>query len=283
MKKSALPLQVVHLEGKGALLVTNIKINGLPARMIVDSGASHTVFCKYQLHKFHVEFHDTDSGMQAMGLGEGFKIYQYRLEQFRIGKIILEPYSALVMNLSMLDNLFSKLAGSPIDGIAGSDLIIHPNNRLSYLKERIRWVGLRSKEFIKLSLVPGTVHLMVRIKIQNQMASLLLDTGASATIFNIHTFKRFFPALNQDPEPVDQLSAGINEKLTETGYANLEKVSLGHLEFTNLPARLINLSKVNLICGQMGLPPIHGLLGNDLLFDLGAEFDFGNLTLTLRG
>ncbi len=265
-------LQVYHVrEDRGIHQLVNIRVNGLPARMLIDTGASHTVFCKRRIHYFDGEMNLNDAGFQAVGMGEDFDAYALPIIDFTVGKIHLSEYDAILADLSMLEQLYGPLIEGPVHGVLGGDLLSLPGSMISFRKNLLRLGGQRSVRFRALSIVPGTTHLVVQVKIMGKSANMFIDTGATVTIFNSKRFHELREYDESRLEPVEEPCKGVKDEQSALGVVTLKQVELGHVVLTDLPGRLIDLEGVNEAYLRLGYPPLDGLIGNDLLFAYQAE------------
>lgn len=149
-------LQVYHVrEDKGVHQTVNIRINGLPARMLIDTGASHTVFCKRRIHYFAGDENIEHPNFRAIGMGESFRAFTFPLKNFTIGKICLSTYDVLLTDLSLIERLYGHLIDGPIHGVLGGDLLTLPGSMISFRKHLLRIGEARSVKFHTLTLQPG--------------------------------------------------------------------------------------------------------------------------------
>ncbi|MGC8865300.1 MAG: aspartyl protease family protein [Bacteroidales bacterium] len=281
MAKSTLPVYHVK-EDRGIHQWVNIYLNGLPARMVIDTGASHTVFCNRRIRHYIGEGAIEDPGFQALGMGEDLTVYSLRVQDFKVNKILLPHYDVLLADLSMIEQLYQPLIQGPLHGVLGGDLLTLPDTRLSFPRNLLRLGGMRAVRFKPLSLLPGTVHLLVQLKVQGQTANMFIDTGASVTLFNLKHFHTIchFDENQIIPEP--EACKGIKDNNSYFGTAYLQELSIGHVVMHDFPARLIDLDHVNGAYMKLGYPPLDGLLGNDLLYQLQAELLITDKRMIIR-
>lgn len=281
MARSVLPVYHVK-EDRGIHQLVNIQMNGLPARMLIDSGASHTVFCKSRIRYFVGDVAIEEPGFQALGLGEDLTVYSLQVNDFRVGKIHLPVYDAMLADLSLIERLYQPLIQGPVHGILGGDLLTLPGSRLDFRRNLFRLGNMRALHFRSLSLLPGTVHLLAQLRIQSQKVNMFIDTGASVSLFNLphfHTLCSFDESL-LTPEP--EACKGIKGENSHFGTVQLAELRIGHVVMNDFPARLIDLENVNGAYLKLGYPPLDGLLGNDLLFQLQAELLIADKKLIIR-
>jgi predicted aspartyl protease len=123
-------------------------------------------------------------------------------------------------------------------------------------------------------------HLMIRAFINQKTAWMLIDTGASKTVFDREQIKKF----------MDEKEFGVNEKLStglgtnsmQTHSAILKKIEFGELVITDFKTILLDLSHVNESYHKLGLPAIDGVLGSDLLVKYSAVIDYKSKKLKMK-
>jgi hypothetical protein len=123
-------------------------------------------------------------------------------------------------------------------------------------------------------------HLTVVAEINNRKALLLIDTGASRTVFDLHRIRNFSGEII--PEPNEKLSTGLGTNSMVTHSLEIRDFQLGELQIGTFNAVLLDLSNVNLTYSKLGLPEIDGVLGSDILQRYQAVIDYGNNSLLLR-
>ena len=123
------------------------------------------------------------------------------------------------------------------------------------------------------------LHLSIRAKINNRSAHLLIDTGASKTVFDSKRIGRFVKETKFDLN--DQLSTGLGTSTMKSHLALIRKIQLGTISVSNYKSVLLDLSHVNQSYSKLGLKPIDGVLGSDLLSEYKAVIDYQKKVLSL--
>jgi predicted aspartyl protease len=122
-------------------------------------------------------------------------------------------------------------------------------------------------------------HLLIHPVINDREASLLVDTGASRTVFDKERFLKL--AGEQEFEKNDKLSTGLGTNSMETQMTHVENFKLGSLLIRNFEVIILDLHHVNASYQKLGLREIDGVLGNDILMNYKAIIDFGKKELRL--
>ncbi len=130
-----------------------------------------------------------------------------------------------------------------------------------------------------LRLDPNSFHPLVKANINGVECYLILDTGASRSVFDINAFEVTFI----DNEPGKEIMpAGIIEGKIENKLGNLSNFSLKDFRLENLEGVFINLNHINNLYSQIKKPHrISGLIGSDFLVKYNAVIDFGKKRLHL--
>jgi len=124
-------------------------------------------------------------------------------------------------------------------------------------------------------------HLMCTAYANGQSVNLLIDTGASRTVFDNESMERILDINLTDLENNQQLSAGIGTTNLESRFLTLHHLTLGDLSIQNYQSVLIDMAQVNQLYRSLGLPAIEGILGGDLLMELKAVIDYRKMEMTL--
>jgi len=101
---------------------------------------------------------------------------------------------------------------------------------------------------------------------------MLIDTGASKTVLDLNEFQSSFPNLTLTKR--DELSTGLGTNSMESSSAILSHFQLGNLLIENLEIALLDLSHIQNAYRELNLPPIQGVLGNDIWVPYQAIIDY---------
>jgi predicted aspartyl protease len=123
-------------------------------------------------------------------------------------------------------------------------------------------------------------HLSVKGKINGKAANLLIDTGASRTVFDLNRMDKFIN--KKDLKKNDQLSTGLGTNSMVSHVSEIKKLDLGGLIIANYDAIFIDLSHVNKSYENIKLKPIDGVIGSDILLQFKAVVNYEKMELTLR-
>lgn len=122
-------------------------------------------------------------------------------------------------------------------------------------------------------------HLQLTIKINGRDAILILDTGASRSVFDENRIKNF--TTNNQTEDLERLSSGLGTNTMVSKKVHLDKLQLNELSIENYEATILDLSHVNLSYEKLNLSLIDGVLGSDILQAFNAIIDYKKQELHL--
>jgi predicted aspartyl protease len=123
-------------------------------------------------------------------------------------------------------------------------------------------------------------HLLCKGKINGKIIRLLIDTGASRTVFDQERIRQF--VTDKSFVQNEKLSTGLGTNSMPTSTVTLKSFRIGGLKLTNFEAVLLDLQHVNTTYGTLGHAAIDGVLGNDILLKHKAVIDYRRKVLTLR-
>ena len=132
-----------------------------------------------------------------------------------------------------------------------------------------------------LSIEGDGFHLTVKIKINGEDAILIVDTGASRTVFDETRIVHFLGHDNLEEQ--DRLSSGLGTTTMASKKVIVNQLLLNTIEINNYEATVLDLQHVNQSYEKLELESIDGILGGDILFDFHAVIDYEKKELVLKG
>jgi hypothetical protein len=125
----------------------------------------------------------------------------------------------------------------------------------------------------------NSYHLFVSGVINGRKYDLLIDTGASHTIFDA-TLIPEAPAGEQKVQEIE--SSGIHAGELKSSFGCIKKFKLCKLKRVNWTVVLIDLSHVNNLYKKFTSKRVAGLIGSDFLLKHKATIDYKKKKLILR-
>jgi hypothetical protein len=157
---------------------------------------------------------------------------------------------------------------------------IHKNKSVSLGLNDLPYCMTTSIPFKVLNIDNEGFHLLIKVKINGKLAKLIIDTGASKTVFDKTQIEKFVTERAFDAH--DKMSSGLGTNTMKSQTTVLKKISIGEVEIRDYKAVLLDLSHVNLSYGQIDLPAVDGVLGSDILLKHKAVIDYEKKTLKLK-
>jgi predicted aspartyl protease len=117
-------------------------------------------------------------------------------------------------------------------------------------------------------------HLFIALKIGNKTARLLVDTGASKTVFDSERVLQFVK--EKKIKTNDSKSVGLGVAEMETMVVKLKNLTIGKLSFAKLEVAVLPIAHVNETYRQINLPPIDGVIGSDFFMKYKAIINYRN-------
>ena len=133
------PINIINIEGDGFHLIAEGMINNKPARFVVDTGASRTVFDKDRILNFidNPEFNEKEGISAGIG-GTDLSSFIFNIEELSFSDLKINDYQAVAMDLSNVNNSYAMLNIPPVDGVLGGDLLYKHKAVISYKLKKMR-------------------------------------------------------------------------------------------------------------------------------------------------
>ncbi|MCB0819922.1 MAG: clan AA aspartic protease [Bacteroidetes bacterium] len=123
-------------------------------------------------------------------------------------------------------------------------------------------------------------HLFIPLKIGRKKFRMLVDTGASRTVFDLSRMLERIPDL--DAVDAERMSTGLGASGIAGKIARIGNLSFNGLKINNYHTMLLDMSHVNESYSELGLAPVDGVLGSDLMHQLNGIINYGKGSLTLQ-
>jgi clan AA aspartic protease (TIGR02281 family) len=139
---------------------------------------------------------------------------------------------------------------------------------------------LTARGFVAVPLEVNAVgHFEVAAEVNGQPVRLLLDTGASHTVFATPSAAR----LGLRTAPGAERASGVGSSDHAVDSTVLDALRLGAFELRGVAAWTFDLSHVNRALATRGGAEVDGAVGGDVLRPAEAVIDYARATLYLRG
>jgi hypothetical protein len=120
-------------------------------------------------------------------------------------------------------------------------------------------------------------HIFISIKIFKKTFKALVDTGATASVFDVALVQEMIG--KDQTEALADKAGGLGTSAMDMHIANL-KFSLGKQKFEQ-PVALIDFTHIHAMYEMHKLPRFHFIIGNDILAGSKAIINYAAKTLSL--
>lgn len=122
-------------------------INRKVAYVIIDTGASTTVFDKKKIQKFVTEKKFEKHDNLSTGLGSNkIKSEFTTLKNVKIGDLKITNYNTIIMDLTHVNQSYDQLGIKHVDGIVGNDILLKYKAIIDYNKATIKFKYVSPKQ-----------------------------------------------------------------------------------------------------------------------------------------
>ncbi len=136
--KTVLQIEMITIEDDGLHLIVETEVNDLKCRLLIDTGASRTVFDRTRIFNYVTDVELEDQDKLSTGLGtDSMPTSSTTLKQFKIGDVKIKNFHAILLDLSHVNSSYEKMGYSPIDGVLGSDVMNKYQAVIDYKKRRL--------------------------------------------------------------------------------------------------------------------------------------------------
>lgn len=277
------PYVHIPFEFLNNFIVINLRVNGLPLRFVLDTGAEHSIL-------FHTEIAqalglEMGRRVRVMGADLSSEIYAYVTTGVTF---ILEDQCQINTSMLILEENFlemEQLIGLPIAGVLGSSNLRHFVVQIDYIKSILSLYdpgyfqlphGFQSIN-IEIEKSKPYIHTYVKVKNRDKkQAKLLIDTGASlAALF-------YATESNQIALPDTLISGvlgiGLGGRLR--GFMGaIDKLDFGPFSFQHFLCSFQKLENQDSLLYQHNKD---GLIGNAILSRFTVLIDYKQKKLHLK-
>jgi len=136
------PIRFVEIENSGVHIAVSGFVNGNLANILIDTGASHSVFDKNRIHLFSDQTNFENAEKLSKGLGtdsmEGLK---FSIKQFILGDLLLDNYEVIALDLGHINESYEQLNLGAIDMVLGGDFLQKYKASIRYVSAEI-WLRI---------------------------------------------------------------------------------------------------------------------------------------------
>lgn len=135
--KIHIPFRIVELEKASFHPLVQGEIDGNTINLIIDTGASRTVFDKQLLNGYPTISFDGEEPFAAGINAETMAVEQVNLPLIKLGDVGFNNLIVFGTDLEGISSLYQKMVGISIHGLLGCDFLEHHKAVLDFSKKRI--------------------------------------------------------------------------------------------------------------------------------------------------
>lgn len=135
-----IPLKILQLQEQGTHILIKVQIFNHNHLMVVDTGASKTVFDKNQLEKLKEErlnFEQTNTLSTGLGTNS-MESFLINIPLFKIQEWSIKNFKAAVLDLSSINHAYEQMNLTPIIGVIGGDILSNYAAIIDYRKKQMK-------------------------------------------------------------------------------------------------------------------------------------------------
>ncbi|NLB86262.1 MAG: hypothetical protein GX793_04280 [Bacteroidales bacterium] len=131
-----------------------------------------------------------------------------------------------------------------------------------------------------LNIEGGGNHILIEVKINGLKANMIIDTGASSTVFDIKN--PIFENINFENIETNNLSSGFNSVIEGLYFGNINSFSISWFKLKNLKSIFTSMQHINDLYKNLNLPSVAGILGCDFLVANNVLLDFEKKEILIK-
>jgi hypothetical protein len=172
-------LMKITQDARSLQLIAHARINGVPMRLMIDTGATHTVLHQGSVEKLpSVKWIDMGPNIQT----NAKQSMRMMMASLHVGPGESDEHPIVVMDLSGIRS--AMIEPNTLDGILGMDMLNHLPFTFNFAKKEFYW-GMPNLGDLRVVPLTGerdaSGRLMMPVTCSDKTFSLLLDTGSSIT------------------------------------------------------------------------------------------------------
>ncbi len=122
--KFIVPIRFNEIESSGVHIAVSGFVNGNLANILIDTGASQTVFDRNRIFLFSDQTEFAKAEKLSKGLGtESMEGFKFNVSQFILGDLVLEDFEIIALDLSHVNDSYAQLDLVAIDMVLGGDFL----------------------------------------------------------------------------------------------------------------------------------------------------------------
>lgn len=131
-------LERTTLSDGGVHLILSALIDGKPVRMVLDTGASHSVldvsWAKENLPDNEFKLVEDP----AYGIGSSVEVHKAEVSSFKLGKLNLEKRMVALIDFNPINSVYEREGLGEVQGILGGDILAEFAAVIDYKKCKLK-------------------------------------------------------------------------------------------------------------------------------------------------
>jgi len=139
MREIKVPLELINLHDDGFHLLVEVLVFGESYHLVLDTGASKTVFDKNftEMHLKGTELKISDRLSTGLGTNS-MESHTVILPVLKIGNLKIKNFEAAVLDLSAISHAYLSLKNPPVIGVLGGDILLKYQAIINYKKLHLK-------------------------------------------------------------------------------------------------------------------------------------------------
>jgi hypothetical protein len=129
-------IKIIKFKDGGFHVLIECKINGVCGLMIVDTGATNTIFDRTAKIFENLIFETPEIEVHSVS-SAGCEVAISHIDDFRIGKFKTKFTEAAFMSLDYMNNVYAAQKKTQIIGLLGADFLIEHNAILNFAEKTL--------------------------------------------------------------------------------------------------------------------------------------------------
>ncbi len=139
MRSLSIPFKLVNLQDNGFHILMEIVVFKEQHHVVIDTGASRSVFDKALLEKHMGNSLNEIELQQASTLFGSSSALVGTIPELQIGSLKIKNYETVALDLQSVSDTYLQLDQPALAGIIGGDILVQYQCQINYLKKLIRF------------------------------------------------------------------------------------------------------------------------------------------------
>lgn len=137
---TTVPFQLLDLQGQGTHILIDVELYGRAFKMVIDTGASKTVFDQTQMGQLlEDQLLLEPSETLSTGLGtNSMESFTMEIPKLSIGSWHTSKLKTAVLDLSSINYAYGQMDLEPVIGVLGGDIFAEYGAVIDYAKRTLR-------------------------------------------------------------------------------------------------------------------------------------------------